>query len=511
MTHAVREGIDHLRHLVPGHGHKVRPFYASANGDAGLSSPPETPKRQDTEESKIGLNKADPKYQGLKATFNMIDSDKKGWINAKDLMDMLEFRGIRMTETEAATVIRMYSQNDHNQINFSDFVCMMRDCEGADLIDFTRAFVKRTTSSVAKGDSWRRKPSIDSSHHGPLMDAWNSEHEHNARLEVSKIVDASWVHAIILAMIFVDVVCVIMELLLHATRCVVPGTSGTSSASGKFCNSCSQKQQDWETVLHSISVSILILFALQILFVMCTYRMKFFRNKFFVLDAVVIGGALILELGFHVKEGVLLVVLLLWRCGRICHGLLTTLELGHKTMHSKINKVLLAQNEKKAGDMKDLKVRMREVNVAKGDLELLRNLLKPTALTVDSVDGIPPESLRRMCKFQIMNNHDVLEAFATFAKDLKTIETHIENHIEDAAEEAERIGSKSSHPLEKVRPSHDERGRRTTRATTSKVKRSDVLAALDKPVRREARSSSAPPNLARRWASPGVPESSEEG
>lgn len=161
-----------------------------------------------------------------------------------------------------------------------------------------------------------------------------------------------------------------------------------------------------------------------------------------------------LELVLHVKQGALLVVLLMWRMGRIIHGLVTTIEIGHKKVHAKINKVLLAQLQKKAADMNDLKQRFADLNNCRRDLDNAETLLKPTALTLENVDNVPLAELQRNCKLQIINNREVHETLSVLRADLRTLEGHIDGHLEDAL----RQSAHASLPHSKTKGLEDKHG-----------------------------------------------------
>ena len=190
----------------------------------------------------------------------------------------------------------------------------------------------------------------------------------SARLELGKIVDGVYVHGIILTLIILDVICVICELTLAATICLDPNASSSSAGAGHrrrfllstavspspaspesvqhsvFCNDCMQTQLDVENVLHVMSVTILFIFLFQICLLIVAYGSNFFKNPFFMLDAVVVIVALVLEIGFHVREGALFVVLLSWRVVRIIHGFYTTVEIQHKETHKKIQHRIMYVN-----------------------------------------------------------------------------------------------------------------------------------------------------------------------
>lgn len=402
-----------------------------------------------------GLSTSDPRFKALRQSFDVIDKDLSGSIDASELAELLKFRGLEMELCDAQAIITTYStDDDDDNLNFKDFCSVMQDFEDASVIDLTRLFVNnvvdvhRRTSAM----SLEREPTESLS----VQFYQDIGGPRNARLAFGKVVDGPWVHSVVFILIVVDVVCVILEFLLLATWCDDPSAQHrrlrfhssrllAAVETVPWCSSCANKQHDYEVVLHNLSVSILMVFAVQILLVMCSLGFKFFKNAFFVLDLVVVGGALILELAFHVKQGALLVVLLMWRLGRIVHGLVTSIEIGHRKMHHKINAVLLKQMKKKSDDMKLLRHRFYELRHCERDLSRVETLLKPTAVTMDNIDQVPFEELQRYVKLQLMNNHDVVDALQALRSDLKEIEEHIEGHLEDAEQETLRLAGSASH------------------------------------------------------------------
>mmetsp|Transcript_78318 Transcript_78318/g.122196 ORF Transcript_78318/g.122196 Transcript_78318/m.122196 type:complete len:625 (-) Transcript_78318:72-1946(-) len=427
-----------------------------------------------------------PKFAALKSAFDMIDTDKSGWISASELMDLLHFRGVAIKYYQALDVIKMYSSNFSDEISFRDFVKVMHDFEGAEVIDLTRAF---GNAAAIKAQALERSLGARTDSFGP-MSSYGSDVQ-NARLAFASIVDGPYVHGIVFILIIVDVFCVIAELLLVVTWCDDPSipnhrrlilsardlgfsdwesgdvasrslAGAASNGTVAWCSDCATRQHDWEVVLHTISISILCVFAAQIFLVMVAYRLQFFKNVFFVLDAVVVGGALLLELRFHVREGALLVVLLTWRMGRIVHGLVTTVEIGNKRMHSRINQVLRAQLLTKAEGMKELKSRFTDLSVAEKDLRKIRKLLEPTDMTIENVETVSLDILRRNCKLQIMNNQEVLETLTSLAEELKRLEDHIKSEMDDASAAASRLDQRNHHRKSTLRETLRAAGHETT-------------------------------------------------
>ena len=110
-------------------------------------------------------------------------------------------------------------------------------------------------------------------------------------------------------------------------------------------------------------MGILFVFSGQIFLLMIAYGIEFFKNKFFVLDMFVVGGALILELGFHVSEGALFVVLLSWRFIRIVHGFVSTIEISHhKFTHGSAN-ISAKEHEKQFSMVEGILIKLDALDV----------------------------------------------------------------------------------------------------------------------------------------------------
>jgi hypothetical protein len=63
---------------------------------------------------------------------------------------------------------------------------------------------------------------------------------------------------------------------------------------------------------------------------------RVWQNPLYVMDFVVIFGALFFELTSFFPEGALLVLVLCWRVLRVIHGVLVTYELQEKARHIKM-------------------------------------------------------------------------------------------------------------------------------------------------------------------------------
>mmetsp|Transcript_30827 Transcript_30827/g.71258 ORF Transcript_30827/g.71258 Transcript_30827/m.71258 type:complete len:585 (-) Transcript_30827:257-2011(-) len=408
-----------------------------------------------------------PDEQALKAlrdAFAMIDTDNSGTISATEFGTLLRLQGEDISDDDAQTILEQIDvDGDATNLTFDEFVEIMAEMtlEGGNKFDIASAFAKRakekSTFFQAKDPLYvklQREAERKARERGENVEGpgagFNSSG--NARMQLASIIDGNTAQVVIIGLIVIDVVCVIMELLLVATKCpckavhedmesakaYIPygwatgssygdaygsgygssssyassyGSSYESSygyssyghdddhrrlrvidwmeeylgmgdpddwgdihrilAGGKaligktegrqdytcvkyrgaptreegaerneFYNGrfWSAEQHHYELILHWTSVGILFIFAAQIFTLLCLYGVEFFKNLPYVFDAVVIGGAIYVEMeptGMF-TGGSLFAILLFWRCLRVVHGLASSLEMQHKRSHEKM-------------------------------------------------------------------------------------------------------------------------------------------------------------------------------
>lgn len=108
-----------------------------------------------------------------------------------------------------------------------------------------------------------------------------------------------------------------MEFLVFYTGCGDGSGLEDTQADG-----LSEVQSDANHVLHAISITILIIFAIHLLLLMVALGGAFCHHKGYILDVVVISVALVVELsGVATLHGDLVTLLLLTRVVRIVHAL----------------------------------------------------------------------------------------------------------------------------------------------------------------------------------------------
>lgn len=100
-----------------------------------------------------------------------------------------------------------------------------------------------------------------------------------------------------------------------------------------------QKVHDTEEILHTISVTALSIFLFQQFVLIVAYGIDFFKKLLYVVDFVIVIGAMILELAVESSSGRLIVVLMLWRGARVVHGFAVTIETEQEQTHRAQDKV----------------------------------------------------------------------------------------------------------------------------------------------------------------------------
>ena len=96
-----------------------------------------------------------------------------------------------------------------------------------------------------------------------------------------------------------------------------------------------ETQDDIEYALHCASLTILLVFAAQILSLMFAYGFAFWKEPAYVFDTVVVGVALLLDMHLKLPIARIGVVVLFWRVLRVVHGLYITYEHHHNNFSHK--------------------------------------------------------------------------------------------------------------------------------------------------------------------------------
>lgn len=369
----------------------------------------------------------------------MVDTDRSGSISVEEFGVLLRLQGEELTHEDVTRILEEIDvDGDASNLTFDEFVQLLDGIEFPDgkifAHDVVAAFARMAKE---KSKYFQSKDPL----YVAIMDRnVGFSNAKNARMQLAAVVDGNVTQIIVMTLIVVDVICVICELLLVATKCpcaeygadsyyygsnnssygygddprrvlgahdnaytepygdyqeTPPATAGevadrvlawgtqrlrggaqqalpvaaglvhrllewwaqagswlsggqgddawaeetARQLGGGACEEgtkvYSHEQHVYEHAFHMVSVGILYVFATQIFVLMCLYGLEFFQNGFYVMDLVVIVGAIILE-SMHITAGHLFVLLLSWRGLRVVHGLMTSIELQHKIQHERV-------------------------------------------------------------------------------------------------------------------------------------------------------------------------------
>merc|ERR1712183_309468 len=112
---------------------------------------------------------------------------------------------------------------------------------------------------------------------------------------------------------------------------------------------------------------------------------------------------------------------------RIVHGLVTTVEINHKTMHSKIHKMLHDAKHRQEEDLQPMKEEIA-VFLADNDLMRLQELLDPTLnLTLPKIDEMSADELRDYCRMRTPHDEEVHQAVTSLARDMQQLDRLVGN------------------------------------------------------------------------------------
>jgi len=154
------------------------------------------------------------------------------------------------------------------------------------------------------------------------------------RVQLGERCESAFVHVGLMVLLLIDVNVIAMEFLLKGTAC-----DQAAADAGAGDDGLSSEQVAVMHVLHAISVSILLVFALHLVIEMVAFGAEFFKSVAMVLDVCIITTALFFELSGVAKEkGDWVMILMLSRVVRVVHAVVHTIELQHEQTRKAVEK-----------------------------------------------------------------------------------------------------------------------------------------------------------------------------
>ncbi|KAG6541985.1 hypothetical protein Mapa_016622 [Marchantia paleacea] len=140
------------------------------------------------------------------------------------------------------------------------------------------------------------------------------------RKELGEALEATPSHVVIVVLLLVDLLATVVDILKTVHNKTHDLSTCTAYLQECQCVQDFEKTESWE-FLYWISISILSILAVNVVGLLVAFGTAFFRHPGYVLDLVVVGTALLLEIFLDSDTVGLLIVLTLWRIVRVAHGI----------------------------------------------------------------------------------------------------------------------------------------------------------------------------------------------
>ncbi|BBN03902.1 voltage-gated hydrogen channel 1 [Marchantia polymorpha subsp. ruderalis] len=169
------------------------------------------------------------------------------------------------------------------------------------------------------------------------------------RVRLGKVLESTHFHVLIVFLLTVDLVVTVVDIVKTIHSKDADFRTCTKLLEDCQCHDHLEHASHWHFLLW-VSVGILSFLALNVVGLMVAFGMSFFRHIGYVLDAVVVGLSLGLEIGLNSDTPGLLVLLTLWRIVRVAHGIF---EVADEHWEKEIKKLEAHVHELEAVHKKD--------------------------------------------------------------------------------------------------------------------------------------------------------------
>ncbi|CAG2230854.1 HV1 [Mytilus edulis] len=178
------------------------------------------------------------------------------------------------------------------------------------------------------------------------------------REKVEYVLNTSKFQIVIVCLVILDCLFVIAELLIDMEIITLPNHHANVAP----------------MVFHYCSLAVLSLFIIEIIIRICALRLKFFKHKLEMFDAIIVIVSFVLDIVFRKNEGPesglgLLVVLRLWRVTRILNGIVLTVK-------KQAEKKLQRERRLRQACEQELTKYREYCTAQEQEIELLRGLLR---------------------------------------------------------------------------------------------------------------------------------------
>ncbi|CAM6102862.1 unnamed protein product [Calypogeia fissa] len=140
------------------------------------------------------------------------------------------------------------------------------------------------------------------------------------RKDLAEFLESTPVHVFIVVLLLTDLFATAVDILKTIHIKTTDLDTCVAYLERGDCVDSFEGTKPWEVVFW-ISIAILSVLALNVLLLLVAFGFRFWRNPGYVLDAFVVGTALLLEIFLSTDTVGLLVILTLWRIVRVAHGI----------------------------------------------------------------------------------------------------------------------------------------------------------------------------------------------
>lgn len=171
------------------------------------------------------------------------------------------------------------------------------------------------------------------------------------RRKLGCVLESTPAHVVIITLLLIDLLATVIDVLhtMHndshdLSRCV-------AMVEACRCSTSFDLSESWE-FLYWIGITVLCVLSLNLLGLLLSFGLAFFRHPGYVLDLVVVPTALCLEIFLDTETAGLLVILNLWRIIRVAHGIF---EVTDEAWENKIHQLEARIEAVEAAHLDDLR------------------------------------------------------------------------------------------------------------------------------------------------------------
>lgn len=166
-------------------------------------------------------------------------------------------------------------------------------------------------------EHWENKQKLAKQFHAGIIEG---DTRAQWRKDLAECLECTPAHVFIVSLLLIDLFATAVDILKTIHNKTSDLNSCTALLEGCQCVGEFERRESLEFVFW-ISIVILTILALNIILLLVAFGVNFFHHPGYILDAFVVGTALLLEIFLDSETVGLLIILTLWRIVRVAHGI----------------------------------------------------------------------------------------------------------------------------------------------------------------------------------------------